>query len=283
MRRMTTVAVTIATVLSIGCVPDPGSPPETTTTTSTSTSTSTSTTSTSTSTVAPELAITASDPASPASSMTPRLTGIAPAGTTIVRVFAGAGCTGAVWGGDLATFTGSGIEVSVGMGATTSFTAYASGPGVTTGCSAPFEYVNTLIAPNITEDEPNGTLAEANPVLVDVGQPAEIAGHLDGLAGIYPSDLFTFHVDAGRSIRIETFDATAAACAMTDTQIYLAPLGAGLGGNDDNSGIDFCSLLAPGVGVYGANLVNVAGGAYLLTVKGIPLGGAYRVRVEVFQ
>ncbi len=101
---------------------------------------------------------------------------------------------------------------------TTVFTALASGAG-TTACSAPFEFVNPLTPPNGFEHEPNGTVADANAVSVEVGQPADIEGHLDGSVGPYNSDNFTLEVTAGRSIRVETFDWTGAACELIDPTV----------------------------------------------------------------
>jgi hypothetical protein len=143
-------------------------------------------------------------------------------------------------------------------------------------CSAAYSYVNTLMPPNGYEHEPNGTLAEANPVVADVGQPADIAGQLDGPVGPYNSDNFTFAVVAGRSIRIETFDWTGATCDLIDTHIYLYPPSGQPGGNDDSSGIGLCSLIDPGIDLYAA---NVAGGTYRVLVQGS--GGDYRVRISV--
>lgn len=270
------LAVAMSVTVGAACVPEPGPPPETTTTTTTATTTTTTT-------APPVIAITGSYPSSPGAPTTPRLVGIAPLDATTVRIFAGAGCSGTIWAGSLATFTGAGIAVDVAMGATAVFSAVASGPGLLTPCSAPFTYVNTLVPPNAFESEPNDTLAEADPITVAVGSPAEIAATLDGPTGASASDLFTFSVEPGRSIRIETFDWSAATCVLTDTHIYLAPLDGGVGGNDDDGGIDLCSLLAPGIGPYGANLLSVAGGDYLLNVKGSPLGGSYRIRLEVFE
>jgi len=168
--------------------------------------------------------------------------------------------------------------VSVGLGSTTTFSALASGPGFTTACSERFTYVNTLTAPTAYEHEPNGTVADANPLAVDVGSPADVQGLLDGPVGGVESDNFTFTVAAGRSIRVETFDWTGAACSGTDTRIYLyAPVGS-TGGIDDDSGVGACSLIDPVVDTYAA---GVAGGEYRVLVTGTPLGGTYRLRVEV--
>jgi hypothetical protein len=263
--------VLVGSLVLGACAPTP-----TGTTSSPSTTTTSSTTTT---TVPAEIEITSSFPESPSTSTTPRLIGFAPAAASTVRVFATADCTGpAVAGGTPADFASTGFGVSVGLASSTSFTALATGPGLVTACSSPFVYVNTLTAPTGNEVEPNNGVDQANALTADVGSSADIAGHLDGF-GV--SDLFTFHVAAGRSIRVETFDWTGLTCVMTDTHIYLSPLDAGLGGNDDDGGVDQCSLLGPGVAPYGPNMVDVAGGDYLLNVQGSPLGGAYRVRVEV--
>lgn len=269
-------------VVAVGCIPDGSDPPTSTTTTGTTTTTTSSTTSTTTTTVVPDVIIQASVPASPSTAWDPRLIGVAPAATTTVRVFASTDCSGsAVASGSLPTFGSTGIGVNVGLGSTTVFTASASGPGVA-ACSPPFTYVNALTAPNASESEPNDGLSDADPIAVDVGAPADVAAHLDvPPGGGVGTDLFVFHVDAGRSIRIETFDWTGAACDTVNTTIYLAPLDAGLGGNDADSGIGACSRLAPGEGTYGGNLVAVAGGDYLLNVQGSPGMTAYRVRIEV--
>lgn len=151
-RRMLVVtAVSASTALGLAaCIPEAGpTPPTSTTTTSGSTTTSTepTTTTTTTTTVPAVVAITASSPASPSTALSPRLSGFAPATTSVVRIFPTADCSGPASGtADLATFQGAGILVTVGIGSTTSFTALASGPG-TLVCSAPFEYVNTLTPP----------------------------------------------------------------------------------------------------------------------------------------
>jgi len=105
----------------------------------------------------------------------------------------GPGVTG-VASGNLPTFTTSGITVNVGLGTITAFTAFASGPAVG-ACSAPFTSVTTPTPPNAYEHEPNGIVAESNPV----------------------------SVAAGRSIRVGTFDWTGAACDLLDINIYLYP------------------------------------------------------------
>ena len=113
-------------------------------------------------------------------------------------------------------------------------------------------------------------------MVVDVDQPADIAGQLDGPVGPYNSDNFEFTVDAGRSIRVETFDWTGASCNLLDTEIYLYPPTGQAGGSDDDSGIGFCSLIDPTVDLYAADVV---GGTYRVAVKGG--GGAYRVRISI--
>ena len=128
-----TSLVTAAALFS-ACVAGPGGAPDTTTTTTTTT------------TIPAEIAITSSDPASPATSISPRLIGFAPAGTNVVRIFPSSDCTGVAWAGDLATFSGIGIMVNVGLGTTTTFTAIASG-AVVSSCSAPFTFVNSLAPP----------------------------------------------------------------------------------------------------------------------------------------
>jgi len=282
--RRSLVSTAVAVLALAACIPETGpTSPTSTTTPSGSTTTSTepeATTSTTTTTTVPSLvAITASSPASPSTSLSPRLSGFAPAATSVVRVFPTTDCSGPASGtSDLATFQGAGILVTVGLGSTTSFTALASGPG-SLHCSAPFEYVNTLTPPNAFESEPNDGVLQADPISVDVGAPAEVSAHLDGAT---VSDLFVFTVAAGRSIRIETFDSTGLTCDGIDTRIYLSPLDGGLGGNDDDAGVDQCSRLAPGEGTSGANLVAVAGGDYLLNVQGLPTTGHYRLRIEVF-
>lgn len=262
LKRLFVIAAAAITLAA--CVPDPGKPTDTTTTTTT---------------VPPDIGITASDPASPAASITPRLTGFALGATTTVRIFATNDCAGApIASGDLATFTGEGIAVGVELGSTTAFTAIGSGPSLITACSAPFTYVNTLTPPTGYEHEPNGTVAEANPLTVTVGTPVDIEGQLDGVPSLYASDNFTFTADPGRSIRVETFDWTGAACSATDTKIYFYPPVGSTGGIDDNSGIDLCSRIDPNVDTYAA---NVAGGEYRILVTGTPLGGRYRIRIEV--
>jgi hypothetical protein len=180
-----------------------------------------------------------------------------------------------VTSGSLAAFTTTGIPVNVGLGDTTTFTALASGPSVL-ACSAPFDYVNTLTVPTGYESEPNGTFVDADPVSVDVDQLADIAGQLDGPVGPDNSDIFEFTVDSGRSIRVETFDWTGASCSLLDTEVHLYPPTGQAGGSDDNSGLGLCSLIAPTVNAYAADVI---GGTYRVAVQGG--GGAYRVRISI--
>lgn len=268
-------AMTIASAVLAACVPGPNPPSSSTTTTAATTTTTAPTTTT---TALPLVAITSSDPTSPSSSVTPRLSGIAPPATTTVRIFTAAGCGGPlVAGGNLAEFGSAGILVAVGLGSTTTFSALASGPGLS-ACSAPITYVNTLTAPTADEHEPNGTVADANPLTVDIGTPVDVQGQLDGPTGGVESDNFTFTVAAGRSIRIETFDWTGAGCDATDTRVYLyAPAGS-TGGIDEDGGIGACSLIDPSADIYAA---AVAGGEYRVLVIGTPAGGTYRLRIEI--
>ncbi len=88
---------------------------------------------------APQL--TSTDPASPNPSGTPRIRGAAEAGST-VRVYAGAGCTGApVASGSAAELGSPGLRVTVGEGVTATFSATAADvAGNTSACSASISY-----------------------------------------------------------------------------------------------------------------------------------------------
>lgn len=88
---------------------------------------------------APQL--TSTNPASPNSSGTPRIRGTAEAGST-VRVYAGAGCTGApVASGSAAELGSPGIRVEVGEGVTAAFSATAAdAAGNTSPCSTSISY-----------------------------------------------------------------------------------------------------------------------------------------------
>ncbi len=90
---------------------------------------------------APQLTIT--DPASPGSSGTPRIRGAAEAGST-VRLYAGAGCTGApVATGSAAQLGSPGLAVDVAEGVTAAFSATAAdAAGNTSACSAPISYTH---------------------------------------------------------------------------------------------------------------------------------------------
>lgn len=85
--------------------------------------------------------LTSTDPASPNPSGTPRIRGAAEAGST-VRVYAGAGCTGApVATGSAAELGSPGIRVDVGEGVTAAFSATATdAAGNTSPCSASISY-----------------------------------------------------------------------------------------------------------------------------------------------
>jgi hypothetical protein len=93
--------------------------------------------------VAPPLApqLTSTDPASPALSGTPRIRGTAEAGST-VRVYAGAGCTGApVAAGSAAELGSPGIRVDIPTSVTTTFSATATDAAANTStCSSPISY-----------------------------------------------------------------------------------------------------------------------------------------------
>jgi hypothetical protein len=88
---------------------------------------------------APQL--TATDPASPGSSRTPRILGAAEAGST-VRVYAGPNCGGTPVGTENAAKLGSpGIAVEVAEGLTADFSATATdAAGNPSACSAPISY-----------------------------------------------------------------------------------------------------------------------------------------------
>lgn len=85
--------------------------------------------------------LTRTDPASPDLSGTPRILGLAEAGST-VRVYAGPGCAGApVATGGAAELGSPGIAVAVAEGATAAFSATATdAAGNTSACSAPISY-----------------------------------------------------------------------------------------------------------------------------------------------
>lgn len=88
---------------------------------------------------APQL--TSTDPASPSSSGTPRIRGVAETGST-VRVYAGPNCTGtSVATGSAAELGSPGIRVEVGEGVTAAFSATATdAAGNTSACSTSISY-----------------------------------------------------------------------------------------------------------------------------------------------
>lgn len=91
-------------------------------------------------------AITGSNPASGGDDNDPEISGTAPAGST-VNLYAGESCAGTpLASGPAATFSGTGITVSVADNSSTTLTAQAVDPldgESPSGCSAPFTYVET--------------------------------------------------------------------------------------------------------------------------------------------
>ena len=227
--------------------------------------------------VPPEIAITSSNPTSPAPDLEPELIGIAPSGTT-VRIFASTDCTGpTVAAGAASQFTSTGLSVFVLFASTATFSAIASGPSGLTSCSAPFTFTNTLLR----ELEPNGTVSTETVLPVTPGTPTHVWGQIDGPpGGPYASDLFLFDVADGQSIRVELFDESGTGCVGLDTQITIVNVGppVDIGGNDDNDGIGSCSLIDPAVDVW-ANGVHAD--TYRLQVRGTTTGATYRVRIDV--
>jgi hypothetical protein len=103
---------------------------------------------------------TATNPVSPANDNGPRIEGTAEAGAT-VRVYTDADCSGAVAAsGSAATFTSTGIQVSVPDDSTTAFRVTATDQaGNVSACSAPIDYTEDSTAP----DPPELTATVPNP------------------------------------------------------------------------------------------------------------------------
>jgi CSLREA domain-containing protein len=96
-------------------------------------------------------AILASVPKTPANNNSPKLKGLAEAGS-LVRIYKTAGCTGsAVKAGSAAAFSSPGLAVSVPDNSTTTFRATATdASNNTSACSAGFTYVEDSAPPNTT-------------------------------------------------------------------------------------------------------------------------------------
>jgi hypothetical protein len=95
--------------------------------------------------------LTGTDPASPALSGTPRVRGVAEAGST-VKLYAGSSCAGTPLATASAAELGSpGIGVSVAEGTTATFSATATdAAGNTSSCSAPISYTRSHLDPGVT-------------------------------------------------------------------------------------------------------------------------------------
>ncbi len=97
---------------------------------------------------APQL--TSTDPASPSSSGTPRIRGVAEMGST-VDVYAGLGCAGGpVATASAAELDSPGIPATVAEGVTAAFSATATDPaGNTSACSTPISYTRAKTPPDL--------------------------------------------------------------------------------------------------------------------------------------
>ena len=103
--------------------------------------------------------VTTTDPASPASSTTPKVKGTTEAGST-VTLFGNSTCTGTALGtGSEADFEGAGITASVPNNATTTIYAQATKAGqVDSACSTTFAtYTNDSTVPNTTITSPTAS------------------------------------------------------------------------------------------------------------------------------
>ncbi|MFN8150426.1 MAG: hypothetical protein U0R24_04795 [Solirubrobacterales bacterium] len=105
--------------------------------------------------------ITGSNPASGGNDNNPEISGTAPSGST-VNLYASGSCTGSpIASGSAATFSGSGISISVADNSSTTLTAQVVDPGDGDGpsaCSASFTYVESSVAPPSDTTPPDTTL-----------------------------------------------------------------------------------------------------------------------------
>jgi hypothetical protein len=112
-------------------------------------------------------AITATNPASPSTSTTPRVIGAAGLNTAQVDVFTRANCAGGAATGSRGQFVGSGIQVSVGANQRTLLSARARNANGTSACSTSFAYTNlppgTVPPPQTSAGAPPETLITKGP------------------------------------------------------------------------------------------------------------------------
>ncbi len=115
----------------------------------------------------PELSATV--PASPASSNSPTIAGSAPDGTT-VRIYTSADCGGTPIATGSAAQLAAGIGVSVAADSSTSFRATSTSATKTSACSQPLTYVEDSTAPVVAIDSLSGNL-------LGVGGSTELQWH----------------------------------------------------------------------------------------------------------
>lgn len=179
--------------------------------------------------------ITATDPASPSNSLTPKVKGTASEDTETVEIFTQAGCAGPATSGSRAAFLGAGIPVPVAPNTTTQLSARAldaagnpsTRDDVTVGCSNDFPYTHSDQRP--LPPPPTAPTCQ--------GETATILGTrgADKLRGTNGADVIS---GLGGDDRIKGLQGEDTICGGTGND----RLGGGKGADELNggSGTDFC-------------------------------------------
>jgi len=206
----------------------------------------------------PSATITASNPASPNPSTTPKLIGTASPGT--VNIYTSSDCSGTpVATGTAAEFASPGLAVSVPAGTTRSFFAKAGDDGF---CSARLLYGALTASPEL---EPNDDVASADSAAaggVIIRSNARWSG---SLASPADSDLFKLEVAQEGVLRLEAFDASMTSCGSAGPDVILLDSTATARYTDQTSGIGGC----------GALVVPVTPGTYYVRVDDAAAIAAY--------
>jgi hypothetical protein len=140
------------------------------------------------------VAITDTDPDSPANDNNPEVKGTVPGGMTTVKIYSTSDCSGTeLSSGTPAQFTGAGITTPVPGDTTTNLRATATDGATTTPCSAPFAYTEDSVAPEttITKAPKKKTKKKSATFAFESNEPnSTFECSLDGKALARPVSLF---------------------------------------------------------------------------------------------
>ena len=150
--------------------------------------------------------LTATDPASPASSRTPRVVGEAEAGSA-VKIYSTPDCSGEpVASGTAAELRAPGLEVSVPAGSVTSFRATAEAEGFVSNCSEPITYRQTEESKSEGGGTGEGSGDRGTSATVTARPPASTgSGQAPGPTYLIPHTLITFAPGAKTHLRSPVF------------------------------------------------------------------------------